>query len=206
MSTTQMKTRHILLFLAPFLLKTQLHAQLDFEKDVRPILRSNCFKCHGGPRAKKDFRMDKKETLAEHIGPDQYIVPGKPEESLVVKLISKPAQDTKRMPPPREQPDPLTEGEINTLKQWIKEGALLEPGDTPPAVASTDNPPPPAAMPDKDALHSWKSTSGKELKAYFVRIEDGNLVLRSEDGKEKAFPGKIFAPESIDLAKKLAGQ
>lgn len=149
--------------------------------------------------------MDKEETLREHIGPGKYIVPGKPEESLLIKLISLPDSNSDRMPPPNRG-DHLESSDISTLRKWIQEGALLEPGEMPAAPVVADAPPAEEEMIDKDALHTWKSKTGKEIKAYFVRVEAGNLVLRSEEGDEKPFPGSLFAPESIELAKKLATQ
>ncbi len=201
-----MKAPHILSILAIAMAPVPVEAALDFETQVRPILRSNCFKCHGGPRAKKDFRMDKNDTLQEHIGPGKYIVPGKPQESEVIKLISLPDTDSHRMPPPDRGAARLTASEINILRQWITEGALLEPGEAPMVASNDATTPFEEPTVDKDALHVWKSTSGKEISAYFVRVEDGNLVLRSEEGDERSFPGNLFAPESIELAKQLATQ
>lgn len=149
--------------------------------------------------------MDKEETLKEHIGPGKYIVPGKPDESLVIKLISLPDSDSDRMPPPNRG-EHLERADITTLKQWILEGALFEPSETPGTPVVADTPATDEPMVDKDALHTWTSKTGKEIKAYFVRVEEGNLVLRSEDGAEKPFPGSLFSPESIELAKKLATQ
>ncbi|MEM1297459.1 MAG: c-type cytochrome domain-containing protein, partial [Verrucomicrobiota bacterium] len=200
-----MKARLILSLSALILAPCSTYAAIDYQSQVRPILRSNCYKCHGGPRAKKDFRMDKEDTLKEHIGPGKYIVPGKPDESLVIKLISLPESDSDRMPPPNRGAH-LERADITTLKQWILEGALLEPGDTPPVPVVAEAPPTDEPMVDKEALHTWKSKTGKEIKAYFVRVEGSNLVLRSEAGAEKPFPGTLFAQESIDLAKKLATQ
>ena len=55
-----------------------------------------------------------------------------------------------------------------------------------------------------DELHSWKSLSGKEMKASFVRLDgSGQVILRSAAGKEKAFDVSMFAPESRRLINHL---
>ena len=110
-----------------------------------------------------------------------------------------PEGDPDRMPPPRRG-DPVTSSGKRKLVAWIQAGAKLD--ETAPAEMPTETADEPA--PDLKALHEWVSTSGKSMKAYFVRIEGSNLVLRSESGQEKAFPGSAFSKDSIELAKKLA--
>ena len=55
-----------------------------------------------------------------------------------------------------------------------------------------------------DELHTWTSTTGKEMKASFVRVEGDNVVLRSPGGKEKAFPRALFSEDSNRMITHLA--
>lgn len=164
----------------------------DFERDVRPILSQNCFKCHGGPRAKKDFQMDRPEKLLEHIGPGKYIVPGKPEESEIVRRITMAEGDSNRMPPPRKG-TPLTQGEVEVIRSWIQEGAHLDANESSPASA-----------PAPQALHSWTSVKGTSLQASFVRLEGTAVILRLASGQEKSIPFEAFSRESQALIQSLA--
>src|SRR5437660_10094576 len=68
-----------------------------FEKSVRPVLSSNCFSCHGPEKQKGDLRLDSRGAMLSggDLGP--AIVPGHPEESLLVKAIH--YADEPRMPP-----------------------------------------------------------------------------------------------------------
>ncbi len=178
-------------------------AQIDYTEEVRPILKVKCFKCHGGPRAKKDFRMDVPEKFQEHIHEAGYIVPGDPNASEVITRVTmQPLDNPDRMPPPGRA-EPLTATEIATLRQWIAEGASFEPGNSPP-LASADEPATAPAGPDPNALHQWISAkTGDPVEAYFVTASREGIVLRSPEGDKREFPLAAFAPESIELAKQL---
>lgn len=181
-----------LLTLAATLLgASSLSAQtVDFKKDVEPILRAKCFKCHSGPRAKKGIRYDDKDTLAKFIGDHEkaVIVPGKPLDSLAVKLASLPRNDSDAMPPPRRG-DGMTIPEMATFKQWITEGAKLDS-----AEGTAPDPAPSTTVPPK--LLNWTNTDGNTLQAFFVRLEGSNVVLKKEDGSEFSYPMSKLSIES----------
>ena len=178
---------------------------VDFDKEIYPIFRSKCFKCHSGPKAKNGLRYDDKRTLKEFIdGEDKVIVTGKPLESLLLKKAGLPRDDTDAMPPPRRG-DPLSNDEMRLIAKWIEEGAKLESGDD---VADGDTKPEmkegdaPAAA---DTVHTWVNTEGNPVKAGFVRLEETSVVLLLESGKEFAYALENLSAESQALAKKLAG-
>lgn len=174
---------------------------VDYEKDVEPILRLNCYKCHGND-PKGQLRMDKIDQFSERIGEgsfeenDVVIVPGHPEKSKLIELVSLPKDHDGIMPQPgRTNNEPLSSQEIATLKNWILAGASFEPGDKEV----------PEAMLDKNALFTWSGKNpGQEFKAFFVKIDGDNVVLRSEKGEEKSFAIALFSTESVELMKKLS--
>jgi hypothetical protein len=92
-----------------------------FENDVRPILAHNCFKCHGEEKQKGKLRLDSKTSILAGGESGPAIVPGKPEESLLVEAIK---HESFEMPPDGK----LKDDEIATLSNWIKLGAPW-PGD-----------------------------------------------------------------------------
>jgi len=96
---------------------------IEYNRDVRPILADKCFKCHG-PDAnarKADLRLDRREdALALHDG-GHAIVPGKADESELVRRIETQDSD-ERMPPDKSNLE-LSRAEAATLRRWITEGA-----------------------------------------------------------------------------------
>src|SRR5436305_2277627 len=75
---------------------------VDFNRDIRPILSNNCYKCHGPDEKERQagLRFDLREvTLKPAESGKTAIVPGKPDESeLIRRVFSK--DDDERMPPP----------------------------------------------------------------------------------------------------------
>ena len=52
---------------------------VDFENEIKPILRNKCGKCHTGPKAKGKLRYDNAIYFAQRIGGDDpVVIPGKP--------------------------------------------------------------------------------------------------------------------------------
>ncbi|HEY1603271.1 MAG TPA: DUF1553 domain-containing protein [Pirellulales bacterium] len=97
--------------------------QIQFNRDVRPILSDKCFHCHG-PDAKKreaDLRLDVRD-VAVTAG---AIVPHKPDESALLRRITS-SDDDERMPPNAAKLERLTEPEVQTLRRWIEQGAEYE--------------------------------------------------------------------------------
>lgn len=100
--------------------------QLSFNRDVRPILVEHCSTCHGpdASQRKAKLRLDQRDdALADRPG-GAAIVSGDPEASLLIERITTEAS-ADRMPP-REFGKPLSSSQINTLRQWIAQGARYE--------------------------------------------------------------------------------
>lgn len=89
-----------------------------FDRDVRPILSDNCFLCHGPDenRRKAKLRLDIQEEALKEV-----VIPGKPEESELYLRIS--SEDKLERMPPHKFSKQLTKAQIETIRQWIVEGA-----------------------------------------------------------------------------------
>src|SRR5262245_16969725 len=101
-----------------------LAAEVDYARDIRPILAKNCFACHGqdeAHRARKlrlDRRAEAIRTLDDGASP---IVPGKPDDcELIVRVTEE--DESLRMPPPKAGP-PLAPAQVALLRRWIEQGA-----------------------------------------------------------------------------------
>jgi len=99
-------------------------AQDRYTVEVRPILAQHCFKCHGpDDKARKGkLRLDlRDEAIKPARSGNSPIVPGKPDESQLLKRIHS-TDETELMPPPSAK-NPLTKAQKESLKKWIEEGA-----------------------------------------------------------------------------------
>jgi hypothetical protein len=98
--------------------------QLDFSRDIRPILSNACFKCHGfDDRARQaNLRLD---TLAGATATLESgavaVVPGQPAQSELVRRIT--AADAGERMPPEGSGKSLAPREIELLKKWVEQGA-----------------------------------------------------------------------------------
>lgn len=98
--------------------------QIDFNRDVRPILARNCFKCHGpDDKARKArLRLDVREgALKEAKSGEPIIAPRQPEHSELMRRIA--ATGEREIMPPPASKLALTEQEKTTLRRWIAGGA-----------------------------------------------------------------------------------
>lgn len=95
-------------------------AEVDFAREVQPILASKCYECHGADVRKGGLRLDLKRDALMGGDDGAIIVSGKSVESLIFKKVSA-TDSAKRMPPKGE---PLTAQQVATLQKWIDGGAV----------------------------------------------------------------------------------
>ncbi len=94
---------------------------------VQPILQTNCYRCHAGLNHRGGLQLDSAAAITKGGHDGAVIVPGHPEQSLLVKLIRHegPADDPMPMPPKGK----LSDADIATVEAWVKAGAVM-PSDT----------------------------------------------------------------------------
>ena len=99
---------------------------VNFQRQVRPILSDNCFLCHGPDKGTRmaDVRLDIREGAFAARKNGSIIVPGHPEQSLLVKRIFS-ENPGFRMPPVFSHKT-LTPEQKQTLQRWIEQGAKWE--------------------------------------------------------------------------------
>ena len=90
---------------------------------VQPILQANCYRCHGGMNHRGGLMLDSRAGILKGGHDGTVIVPGHPEQSLLVKLIRHegPANDPMPMPPKGK----LSDADIATVEQWVRGGAAM---------------------------------------------------------------------------------
>ncbi|MCA9053317.1 MAG: DUF1553 domain-containing protein [Planctomycetaceae bacterium] len=97
--------------------------ELEYNRDIRPILADNCFACHGADSAarKADLRLDQREAAVDFGA----ITPNEPEHSeLIVRILS---DDPDSVMPPPETKKTLTTKQKEMLTRWIAGGAEYQP-------------------------------------------------------------------------------
>jgi mono/diheme cytochrome c family protein len=99
---------------------------VDFQREVRPILASKCFTCHGPDDAARqaDLRLDEATDAFDDRGDYQAIKPGDHRESEVWKRLV--TDDADLRMPPADGHEPLSPSQIETLARWIDQGAKYE--------------------------------------------------------------------------------
>ena len=92
-----------------------------FEKEIGPLFEQRCFKCHSheSGKAKGGLVLDSRKGWEQGGESGAAIVPGKPEESLLIQAVRYHDEDL-QMPPKNKK---LPDGEIALLEKWVAMGA-----------------------------------------------------------------------------------
>ena len=150
---------------------------IDYNWDVRPILSDYCFRCHGpDERARRAaLRLDQRESAMAHRPGQQprfAIVPGRPDDSELIRRVTH-ANVAMRMPPSATN-KVLGAEQIETLRQWIAQGAEYKPHW---AYLSPGKSAVPQVLPSSRARN--------EIDRFIVgRLQREGLGLSSEADKE----------------------
>jgi WD40 repeat protein/mono/diheme cytochrome c family protein len=179
----------------------QKSAQVSYFRDVRPVIVQHCQGCHQPAKPMGGFVMTTHADLLKPGDREQPgVVPGKPEASLLVKLIT-PHGGKSEMPKGR---DALPEVQVRQITEWVKQGAV---NDTPAAVIADrvdpDHPPvyrlPPvitslAYSPDGQLL----AVSG--YHEVLLHRADGSGLVGRLVGLSERVESLAFSPDGKSLA------
>ena len=93
-----------------------------FKVKVRPIFAEHCTECHGEKKQKGGLRLDSRAAWQRGGDSGDVIVPGKPEESLLLKAVGYADKDLAM--PPKDKGGKLADAEIAALAEWVRRGAV----------------------------------------------------------------------------------
>ena len=122
---------------------TTAPSDIDFNRDIRPILSEKCFSCHGPDAGQRQasLRLDTAAGIsAERSGKGPVVVPGSARRSSLYQRISSP-DPASRMPPGYLGHEPLSDLQIRQVESWIDQGAQWQPHWAFLAVDKPDPPP-----------------------------------------------------------------
>ena len=129
-SMTIVRISLIVFLLSP----TALFAEVDYERDVKPLLKTKCWACHGPLKQESGLRVDAGLLLKTGGDSGPAVVPGDAKQSLLLDRVAS-TDELERMPPDGEH---LTPKQIETLKQWVDSGAK-SPADELPQQDPSDH-------------------------------------------------------------------
>ena len=95
-------------------------AKVSYGRQVAPIFAMHCAGCHGLSNPSSDLRVTRFEALRAGGDIGGEIVPGHPEQSVLMYFIEGKRGPRQRMP---QNSPPLSAGQIAVIRQWIQEGA-----------------------------------------------------------------------------------
>ena len=152
---------------------------LEFARDVRPILASNCFACHGPDERTRQAGL----RLDTHEGALEVVRPGKADASSLIRHVLS-DDPSERMPPPEVNEKGLSEQEVAVLRIWINDGASWgEHWSFAPPVKS---PPPAVSTP------SWPR---RDLDAFVLAALDTAALAPSPEADRRTLARRV----SLDL-------
>jgi hypothetical protein len=129
-----------------------VNAEVDFVKDIKPLLEDHCLKCHSGEKPKGDLRMDTRAGILKGSKNGGIVTVGKSAESRLFELVALGKDEEGRMPPEGE---PLKKEQAQKIKEWIDGGLKWPEGVTMKVVVEVrpkDDPGLPISAAEKAAV------------------------------------------------------
>ena len=174
-----------------------------YEKEIEPIFKNRCFVCHSGPEKRGKLDLGTYESLIKGGKRGSPIVPGKSQDSLLVKMAGR---TQKPYMPPLDEDNPLTPMELALIKLWIDQGAKAPTG--PSIVAKITIGVPPANVtpvravaisPDKAFVVSGR---GNQILVY--EAGKGDFIRALQEPDLRTPDGKAVEAAHLSLVEALA--
>ncbi len=170
---------------------------VSFYRQVRPILQRHCSGCHQPAKQGGNLQLISYDVFKKGGETGATFVVGNPDESLIVKQIS----GTKPEMPLNS--DPLTSKQIETIRNWIAQGAT---DDTPAAAKeeiTADKPPIYTSSPVITALAYSPDSTKLAVSGYhevLLHQADGNGLVARLIGRSPKITSIRFSPDGTRLA------
>jgi hypothetical protein len=183
--------------------------QIDYARDIRPILDASCLKCHGPEKPKSQFRVDHREALLKGGENGIAVIPGQSGKSPLIHYVARLVEEMEM--PPKGKGDPLTPHQIGLLRAWIDQD--LPGGEFKPAGTSIAEVSPTlrwitvAGDEGKFREHQWmKEGWNGGLESFFLREQAGTDKMLTLEGRVLRDDYRVlFSLEKGDTAFVRAG-
>lgn len=177
---------------------------VDFNTEIAPIFAAHCAGCHGADKGLGRLRLHSPEAIEQGMKDHSDLLIAKdPDKSELYARLVLPKDDSKRMP---KGADPLSEKDVNLIKQWIAEGGTLITADAPAAEAPMEETAPAKKdVPERPKLEAASPEAMKAVEA------TGALVIPLYSGSNElrvSFPSsrEQVTDETVAALVPLAGQ
>ena len=98
--------------------------QVDFARDIKPVLEANCLRCHGAEKPKSKFRLDSREAALKGGDEGVDILSGNSARSPLIHYVAHLVEDTEM--PPIGKGNQLTAQQVSLLRAWIDQGVAWD--------------------------------------------------------------------------------
>ena len=93
--------------------------QVDYERDIKPILKARCYSCHGALKQESGLRLDTGRFIQQGGENGPALKARDAADSLIIQRVTD-KDESSRMPP---EGAPLSAEQIERIKDWIADGA-----------------------------------------------------------------------------------
>lgn len=181
-------------------------SRVSFYRDIRPILQEHCQGCHQpAKRGGKFITTSYAGLMKGGRSREAMVVPGKPDESLLVEEITPQEGEPPAMPKDR---DPLPQSKVELIRAWIAGGAE---DDSPPSAKkeiTMDRPPVyelPPVVTSLDFSHDGKLLAVSGYHEVLVHrlpgdLGDGPKLVARLVGLSERVESAVFSPDGNFLA------
>ncbi|MEY2611570.1 MAG: hypothetical protein RL069_382 [Planctomycetota bacterium] len=107
----------------------EVPSKIDYQEQIKSLIRERCFACHGPLRQEGGLRLDTREAMITGGDSGNALIPKEADKSLLLQRISS-ADIANRMPPEHEGESMRSE-QIDLLRRWIEMGAEGIAGEEP---------------------------------------------------------------------------
>ncbi len=176
-------------------------AEISYHRDIKPIFRAKCFGCH--QPAKQGGELDMTRFAAMLAGGESgepSIVPGKPEASYLVELITPSGDRAPEMP---QKGDPLTASDIDRVRRWIAAGAEDDSPAEDEQQITADKPPVYENAPVVTSIDFSPDGAMMAVSGYhevLLHSADGGALLGRLVGLSERIESAVFSPDGKQLA------
>lgn len=105
--------------------------QIDYARQIKPLLAKRCYACHGALKQQGGLRLDTAIFARKGGDGGPAVEPGKSDESLLIEAVQ--GVDGVRRMPPKDEGEALPAEDIALLRAWIDQGARAPEGEEPQA-------------------------------------------------------------------------